>query len=436
MNYVSTRGDAPPVGFSQAVRAGAAPDGGLYLPEAAARPPAAAFAPERALPNFAARMLARFVEDDPLADALGALCAEAFSFETPIVAPDADRPTLHALELFHGPTGAFKDFGARFLMACFDRLGAADAPLTVLAATSGDTGGAVGCAAEGREAVRAMILFPEGRVSAFQAHQLSCWRAPVEAMKIAGDFDACQRLVKAAFQDRAMTARWRLTSANSINIARLLPQAAYLAHAAVNLAAQSAAAPGLIIPSGNLGHVFAALYARRLGYPIGPVIAATNANATLSDWAASGRYEPRASIATIANAMDVGAPSNFERFARLEGDLGPLEVVRVDDDAIRARIRAEHERCGYVWCPHSATAVEAYERLPEARRRERAWLCAATAHPFKFADIVEPLIGETIAPSPALADVLDRPARARAMAATLDALDAALGAPALDPASI
>ncbi|MEO1038577.1 MAG: threonine synthase [Pseudomonadota bacterium] len=428
MRFLSTRAKAAPVSFSEAVRHGAAPDGGLYLPETAQRADPEAYRPGQALAPFAANMLTPFVQGDRLEPALGAICEEAFSFDVPIVTPDPSRPALRALELFHGPTGAFKDFGARFLMACFDRLGDEAEPLTVLAATSGDTGGAVGCAAEGRTAVRAMILYPQGRVSAFQEHQLTCWRAPVSAAKVEGDFDTCQSLVKAAFRDDAMRAGHRLTSANSINIARLLPQAAYLAHAATEVETETGKAPGLIIPTGNLGHAFAALYARRLGYPIGPVLIATNANATLSEWSKTGRYEPRASIATIANAMDVGAPSNFERLAALEGELGPVGVMLADDDVIRRRIKSEHERCGYVWCPHSAIAAEAFERLPEARRTERIWLAAATAHPFKFADIVEPLISETITPSAPLAAVLERPASARIMPATLSALDAALNA--------
>jgi threonine synthase len=414
MKFVSTRGEAPPAGLSAAIRNGAAPDGGLYLPETI---PAAVPDPALPLPDFAAEMLAPFFADDPLAAALPAICAEAFAFPLPIVAPDPARPSMRTLELFHGPTGAFKDFGARFLAACFTRL---SEPLTILVATSGDTGGAVGAATERRANLRTLILYPRGRVSPFQAHQLGCWAAPVQALEVAGDFDDCQRLVKAAFADRALAARHRLTSANSINIGRLLPQMAYLGWAAARVHAESGIAPGLIVPTGNLGHGFAALYARAMGLPLGPIVLATNANRTLGDWAASGRYEPRAAIATIANAMDVGAPSNFERLAALAP--GGIAVERVEDDTIRARIVADYRATGYIWCPHSATAAEAWARLAPATRDERPWLLCATAHPYKFAEIVAPLIGRPLDPPPALAAILGRPAHAQPIPASSAAL--------------
>jgi len=414
MRFVSTRGAAPPVGLSAAIRAGAAPDGGLYLPETI---PASVPDPALALPDFAAEMLAPFFADDALEPDLAAICAEAFAFPVPIVTPDPARPTLRALELFHGPTGAFKDFGARFLAGCFDRLGEM---LTILVATSGDTGGAVGAATEGRPNLRTLILYPKGRVSPFQAHQLGCWAPPVQALEVAGDFDDCQRLVKEAFADSGLAARHRLTSANSINIGRLLPQMAWHGWAAARVHAETGVAPGLIVPTGNLGHGFAALYARAMGLPIGPVMLATNANRTLGDWAASGRYQPRPALATTANAMDVGAPSNFERLTALAPD--GIAVERVDDDAIRARIVADHRASGQVWCPHSATAAEAYARLAPAARDERPWLLCATAHPYKFAEIVEPLIGRPLVPPPALAAILERAAQARPIPASSDAL--------------
>lgn len=422
MLMTSTRNRAPAVTLSEAIVAGAAPDGGLYLP---AELPRAPLAPaDLAWPAFAPNVLAPFFDDDPLGPVLAQLCASAFDFPVPIV-PDPARPGLHILELFHGPTGAFKDFGARFLLRCFERL-RPEGGLTVLAATSGDTGGALGASAEGSAAVRAFILYPKGRVSPFQEYQLTCWRAPVRAIEVDGDFDDCQRLVKAAFADRELSAVARLTSANSINIGRLLPQVAYLAWAASAIHAREGVAPGLIIPTGNLGHGFAAVYARALGYPIGPILLVTNANRTLPDWHASGRFEPRASVATIANAMDVGAPSNFERLAALIGDRGEVSVDWVEDDAIRARIRTEHQRGGYVWCPHSAAGAEAYVRLPEAEKTRQPWIAAATAHPYKFADTIVPLIGANIAPSQALAEILGRPTARTTIAPDLAELARAL----------
>ncbi|GAA4018851.1 threonine synthase [Sphingomonas swuensis] len=421
MNFFSTRGGIRGHLLSEALRLGAAPDGGLFMPEALPRHDAAGFDPESPLATFAAQWLRPLFAEDSLAPELDRICAEAFTFPVPIVMPDETRPRLHALELFHGPTGAFKDFGARFLMSCFDRLAGAE-PLTVLAATSGDTGGAVGAAAEGRASVRAVILFPKGRVSPFQERQLTCWGDNVVAIEVDGDFDDCQRLAKAAFADSALSGRHRLTSANSINLGRLLPQAAYVAHAAVRLAASSGATPGFIVPSGNLGHGFATLLARAMGAPIGPVVLATNANATLGDWSRGQGYEPRPSVATLANAMDVGDPSNFERLLALGVTPDDLVVEQVDDRCIADRIVQDYARSGYVWCPHSATAAEAFERLLPSARDERPCLAAATAHPFKFADVVEPLIGRRLEPSPPLAGIEGRPVRKRAIAPALHAL--------------
>jgi threonine synthase len=428
MRFVSTRGDAPAVSLAQAIRNGAAPDGGLYMPESVPQVDLERLDPDLPLAQFAPAMLEPFFEGDRLEGELEAICAEAFDFDAPLVTPDPAAPGFRALELFHGPTGAFKDFGARFLMACFDRIGDPADPLTVLAATSGDTGGAVGCAAEGRAAVRAVILFPKGRVSPFQELQLTCWDDPVRALEVEGDFDDCQRLVKAAFGERRLSERHRLTSANSINIGRLLPQMVYAGRAALKLFRETGVKPGFIVPTGNLGHGFATLYARAMGLPVGPVTLVTNANRTLTDWHGSGTYAARASVATIANAMDVGAPSNFERLASMPAAQREVSVGLVADEAIRARVKSAHEASGYVWCPHSATAAEAYARLDDAERSERAWVGAATAHPFKFAEVVEPLIGASIEAPPALKAILGRAARKDCIpaepAALADALEA------------
>jgi len=421
MKFVSTRGQAEATNLSEAIRNGAAPDGGLYMPE-----PLPSLGPdlqaEAALADFASEFLKPFFAGDPLENELSAIASEAFDFPVPLVVPDAGRPGLHALELFHGPTGAFKDFGARFLMACFDRIGRSGEPLTVLVATSGDTGGAVGCAAEGRRSVRAVILFPEGRVSPFQERQLTCWNEPVRPLEVVGDFDDCQRLVKTAFADAELAREQRLTSANSINFGRLLPQIAYVSQATMKVFARTGVKPGFIMPTGNLGHGFAVLLARAMGVPVGPVVLATNANRTLKDWHQSHRYEPRASIQTLANAMDVGNPSNFERLIALPEELRQVRVELVDDDQIKARIKVDYERSDYVWCPHSATAAEAYARLSERERSERPWIVAATAHPYKFRETVEPLIGRQVEPTPALASILGRNTRKTEIAPTLPAL--------------
>lgn len=426
MRFVSTRKNAPYASLTEALRNGAAPDGGLYVPEDLVAVNLAELDPDAALDQFAAALLPPFFAGDALERELPAICAKALDVPAPLVTPDPEKPSLRALELFHGPTGAFKDFGARFLMACFDRI-AGSQPLNVLVATSGDTGGAVGCAAEGRSLVRAVILFPKGRVSPFQEHQLTCWGDQLLAIEVDGDFDDCQRLVKSAFADSGLSAAHRLTSANSINFGRLLPQLAYTAHAAVRVFAETGEKPGFVIPSGNLGHGFAVLLAKAMGLPVGPVVLATNANRTLKEWNDSGRYEPRSSIATLANAMDVGDPSNFERLSALPADIRDVRVELVTDDEIKARIAIEYRDSSYVWCPHSATAVEAWSRLPEAERSDRPWIAMATAHPYKFAETVEPLIGRAVEPSPALAAIQSRPMRKIRIGADLAALADALG---------
>lgn len=426
MKYVSTRGRHS-VSLSDALRRGSAPGGGLFSPGALPHSSPADFDPGLRMADLAAQLLGPFFEGDALEAHLPNLCKGAFDFPVPLVIPDPARPSLRALELFHGPTGAFKDFGTRFLMGALDYLANENDPFTVLVATSGDTGGAAAQAAEGRKGVRLAVLYPKGRVSQFQEHQLTCWNDPVRAFRINGDFDDCQSLVKQAFEDDDLGRRHRLTSANSINIVRLLPQMVYLADAALKAWRTSGIAPGVIIPSGNLGHGLAALYVRAMGLPIGPIIIATNANATLHDWNQTGVYRARPAIPTLANAMDIGAPSNFERLQNLSDKQRAISVELVDDAAIRARITADYDRTGYVWCPHSTIAAEAWHRLPEAAREQRVWIAAATAHPYKFADVVEPLIGRAVEPSASLKAVLDRPSSVVELEGDMRALSRALG---------
>jgi len=426
LKFVSTRRRSAPVTLTEAIRRGTAPDGGLYVPAEAVKVPVEAIGANASLAEIASAMLAPFFRGDPLESELEAICNGALDFPAPLVAPDPDDPGLRLLELFHGPTGAFKDFGARFLMSCLDRLGGADAPFTVLAATSGDTGAAIGAAAEGKASVRPVILYPPERVSPFQRRQLSCWAPPSLSLEVEGDFDDCQRLVKSAFADAALSARHRLTPGNSINVARLLAQTTYIGAASLELFRETGMAPGFVIPTGNLGHAVAALWAREAGMPVGPIVAATNANRTLHDWWADGEYRPRPSVLTLATAMDVGAPSNFERLVEVPGHRHALRVEMVEDEAIRARILKEHRRTGYILDPHGAVGVEAWRRLDPEMRSEQPWIVAATAHPSKFAEIVEPLIGETLERPPALAAILDRQMRAQPIDATLDALRRAL----------
>ena len=424
MKYISTRNSAPAATLSEALAAGLAPDGGLYVPQSVPQCALTEFAGLDTLPAIATKLLTAFFSGDPLAPELDVICREAFTFAAPLrplAAPDD-----YLLELFHGPTAAFKDFGARFLAACMQRLPRTDArPLTILVATSGDTGAAVGAAFAGVDDFRVVILYPDGRVSPRQAHQLGCFGGNVTALRVAGSFDACQRLVKQAFADSELRARMPLSSANSISLGRLLPQMTYYANAALQHWHAQSTLLNFVVPTGNLGNALAAVLVRAMGLPIGRIALATNANATLHDFFAGADYTPRASIATLANAMDVGAPSNFERLQWLYPDAAKLRrefpVDAVGDAAIRDTIRARHAMHAEILCPHTATAV----RMLEALRQEGAtgtWAAVATAHAAKFDGIVEPLIGRSVDVPPALAALLARPAHAQPLAADYAAL--------------
>jgi threonine synthase len=431
MRFASTRAaaKAPGTALADALARGLAPDGGLYVPERFPRFEVADFDGCATLPAVATRLLAPFFAGDRLEPALGAIAAEAFDFPVPIVPLPAAGPDVGVLELFHGPTAAFKDFGARFLAACLARL-PHERTLTILVATSGDTGGAVAAAFHRRPGTRVVVLYPKGLVSPRQERQLTCWDGNVDALRVAGTFDDCQRLVKEAFADSDLRARFELSSANSINVGRLLPQAAYYAYASLAVHRRTGRAANFVVPSGNLGNVLACVWARRAGLPIGEVVMAFNANATVPNYLETGEWRPRASVATLASAMDVGNPSNMERLRHLHPEWRELaaQVVAtsVGDDEIRARIRADRAALGQIWCPHTATAAEAYARLAPSRRAAGPWLLVATAHPAKFPETVEPLVGEAIPVPPALARLLELPSRATDVAASLDALRAVL----------
>lgn len=438
--YHSTRNTSPAVPISQAIAAGLAPDGGLYVPSALPHIDPVSFDAHGTLADTATILLAPFFVGDPLASELRTICAEAFNFGAPLRALPA-HPHAVMLELFHGPTSAFKDFGARFLAACIRRLPRASArPLTILVATSGDTGAAVGAAfhqgprqlavdaaqvAANRSDVRVVILYPDGKVSPRQAHQLGSFGDNVITLRVAGSFDDCQRMVKAALNDTKLRAHLPLSSANSISLGRLLPQMSYYAHTSLAWWREHDTVLNFIVPTGNLGNALACLWARQVGLPIGDVRLACNANAALRDYFAGGAYTPREAVATVANAMDVGAPSNFERFCWTFPDEAQrhqlLHAVSVDDAAIRATIQQHAREHDEVFCPHTATAMHVLDQLREAGD-QRPWAVVATAHPAKFETVLEPLLGHPLAVPAALASMLARPSYTEPLAAT----DAAL----------
>jgi threonine synthase len=426
MRFVSTRGGADPTPLDTALAAGLAPDGGLYVPQVVP-----ALVIDRAgatLAQTAQAVLAPYFTESRLRDALPKICGTAFDFPAPLRPLRAHND--HLLELFHGPTAAFKDYAARFLAECLSRLrDPASPPMTILVATSGDTGAAVGAAFHRRPGFNVVILYPEGRVSPRQAHGLECFGDNVRTFRVAGTFDDCQRMVKQALGDESLRARVALSSANSISLGRLLPQTAYYAHAALEFQARHATRLNFIVPTGNLGNALACWLARRMGLPIGEIVLANNANDVLPRYFAGADYAPQPSVATLANAMDVGAPSNFERLRwwhRDDAELrAALRAFRVDDAAIRETIRQAPVAHGVVPCPHTAVGLRVLEQLREAGDA-RPWAVVATAHPAKFDSIVEPLVGHAVTPPPSLSAWLARPARGRPMAVDYAALHAEL----------
>ena len=428
IRYLSTAGQADPVDLATALRQGLAPDGGLYVPSHLPELHFADLAECRSLAETARLVLAPFLAGSELADELGAITAESLDLPLPLVEFETGRSWM--LELFHGPTAAFKDFAARFLAACMARLRSPDdPPQTIIVATSGDTGGAVAAAFHGRPGFRVVILYPGGRVSKRQAHQLGAFGGNVHTYRVAGDFDDCQRLVKQALNDTALSRALHLTSANSISIGRLLPQITYYAHAVTALYRRTSTPIDVVVPTGNLGNALACILARSLGLPIGDVILATNANRTLSEYFAGKDYQGRPGLATLANAMDVGDPSNFERLAWFfrDRDLRDscIRAHSVSDQVIERTIVEVDRQYGMAICPHTACAVEVLHQR-RGFGHFRPHLVAATAHPAKFDEVVEPLLGRSIDPPPALAALLDRESRAEPLPADFDALAAGL----------
>ena len=428
MQYASTRGGGP-VTLDEALVKGIADDGGLFLPQQLPTFAVSDFDAAETIPDVAATLLTAFFEGSALRGDLDAILAETFSF--PIPTTSLGDGHLSLLELYHGPTAAFKDVGAGFLAACLSRLERDEAAaLTILVATSGDTGGAVAAAFNERPGMRVVVLFPDGRVSDRQAQQLTCWGDNVLSLRVKGAFDDCQALAKAALADDALCSRYRFSSANSINIGRLLPQSTYYAHASLRHCRATGESPGFIIPTGNLGNALACVMAREMGLPIGPIMLATNANRTIADYFESLQWTPRPSLQTLASAMDVGDPSNMERLRSLLGDAevlrDKLSVMSVDDAQIENEIREFFDEFGFAICPHTATGLYVYRQMGEAAQKSAHWILVATAHPAKFETIVEPLIGGEVPLPRELADILSRPSRSQDIAPTLAALSNAM----------
>ena len=412
--------------MQKALLGGLAPDGGLYMPKVMP-----ALAPEfldglasRSLAEIGAAVCRPFV--DALSEAERArLVEETLAFDIPLVEVGDG---VYVLELFHGPTLAFKDVGARFMAWLMARWAGDDprGPLTVLTATSGDTGGAVAQAFAGLDGVRVAVLYPRGKVSPLQEKQFTTLGGNVQALAVEGDFDDCQRLAKEAFRDENLRADVRLTSANSINIGRLLPQMFYYFQAVARLP-EEAGAPLFSTPSGNFGNLTAGLMAREIGLPCRGFVAATNVNDAVPRYLDDGRYRPRPARATLSNAMDVGDPSNFERMLWLyDHDVDAMRRVisgsRHDDDETTRVMRRVHEERGYLLDPHTAVGyLGLRERLP-ALSEPAPGVVLATAHPAKFRDEIEPLLGFEIEIPVRLRRCLELESQAQEMPPRLDAL--------------
>lgn len=445
MVYTDTRDKSAQVSFKQAVVDGmSAKTGGLYVPVEFPKLDGAFISrsPEPSFREVAYEMAKPYVEGEISDSDLQSIIQDAYPFTAQVVPIDK---ITYVLELFHGPTCAFKDFGARFMarvMAYFNR-GEND-NLHILVATSGDTGSAVGSAFHNVPGIDVTILYPDGKISPLQEKQLSTFDGNVRALKVSGTFDDCQRLVKTAFTDADLRKRFRLSSANSINISRLLPQSFYYMYSSLVVRNRiphdsKIENPAIIVtvPSGNFGNLTSGLIAREMGAPIAGFVAATNANHTVPDWISTGRYEARASVETLSNAMDVGAPSNYERIAYMYS----LDQVRslfasywTDDEGTKKGIEKCHEKTGYIIDPHGAVAWSAWDDIrnggmdrlmagnaetdtskPGLSANIPGWaetiaekravgIILETAHPAKFGATVTDVIGR----EPSMPDRLER----------------------------
>ena len=397
MRYRSTSRKAPLASLRGAVLRGLAPDGGLYMPAEIARHSAAELEEFRRLPftEVCFRVVRPFATPDVPDEVLWQIVSEAINFPVKLVSLS---PGLHILELFHGPTLAFKDFGARFmarLMGYFVR--GETRPLKVLVATSGDTGSAVAHGFLGVPGIRVVILYPSRRISEAQEKQFTTLGENITALEVAGTFDDCQRLVKQAFSDAELNNRAWLTSANSINIGRLLPQMFY--HVAAYRQLPVASVPLIVsVPSGNFGNLTAGIFAKRIGLPVVKYVASTNANDVVPEYLRTGEFHPRAAQATFSNAMDVGNPNNFPRLLDLYRN--HLEYLQKEiwghgttDEETLAAMRMLHDKFGYIADPHTAVGVLGWEAYRSQHPEPAQGLVLATAHPAKFADVVMKAIG-------------------------------------------
>ena len=402
MKYFSTNHKAPIATLKKAVVKGLAEDRGLYMPEEIKKLPKEFF---ENIENYSFQEIACVVADaffgeDVNAEDLKKIVCETLSFETPLAQVEDN---IFSLELFHGPTLAFKDVGARFmarLLQYFIRKEKGDSLVNVLVATSGDTGSAVANGFLGVDGIHVYVLYPKGKVSKIQECQFTTLGKNITAVEVDGVFDDCQTLVKNAFMDSELNSAMKLTSANSINVARFLPQAFYYFNAYSQLKRLGKADEMVMcVPSGNFGNICAALFGHAMGLPIKRFIAANNANDVFFNYLKTGQYEPKPSVQTIANAMDVGDPSNFARIIELYGNSHKrisslISGATYSDSQIAESMKSCREQTGYILDPHGACG---YRALKENLKIGEVGVFCETAHPAKFKDTVEGIIGSEVA---------------------------------------
>ena len=401
MNYYSTNGKAPIADLQKAVVKGLAEDRGLYMPERIEKLPKAFFdnIQDMKFQDIAYNVASNFFGEDVDEDALQDIVYDTLSFDCPVVEV---KNNIYTLELFHGPTLAFKDVGARFmarLLGYFTSTTSSTSLVNVLVATSGDTGSAVANGFLGVEGIHVYVLYPKGKVSPIQECQFTTLGQNITAIEVDGVFDDCQALVKSAFMDEELNQHMKLTSANSINVARFLPQAFYYFNAYARMKALGKADNLVMcVPSGNFGNICAALFGHEMGLPIKRFIAANNANDVFYNYLQTGKYEPKASIQTLANAMDVGDPSNFARIYDLYGKSHErisslISGATYKDEQIAETMRQCYSETGYVLDPHGACG---YKALEEGLQEGEIGVFCETAHPAKFKEKVDSILGTDI----------------------------------------
>lgn len=442
MKYHSLNNPETRASFGEALLASLAPDGGLWMPDSLPRFTPAQTAEMGAM-SFAdcAAALARYFVDERFSnDDLTALCRDAYDFAMPLRALDGtvmdsavpEIGQAYFLELFHGPTLAFKDFAARFMgRAASHLMSGSGERRTILVATSGDTGGAIGDAFLGQDGITVFILYPKGGVSKVQEQQLTTIgrkNSNIHAICVDGTFDDCQALVKQAFADQALSEQHALMSANSINVGRVIPQSFYYFWSSLQIKAAHPGRPIVYsIPSGNLGNLTGGLIARKMGAPIAKFVVGHNANDPFVDYLKTGEYKPRPSVPTLSNAMDIGRPNNFPRILDLfDGDFDALSAVcwgaSYSDDETERHLRRVHAQTGYIMCPHTAVGHMAMRDFLETTETDYTQITVATAHPSKFADSVERIIREDVPLPEPLAKAFAKKPRVHVMEPTLSAL--------------